>query len=383
MTSSLQRKHRLWAEIDLDRLTDNYRTARDAARGGKIMPVIKADAYGHGAAQTALALRAAGADFFAVATPEEALQLRRHGVDCPVLLLGAAPVSHLPALAAAGVTLCVPGVETARVYEEALGGRPAEVHIKFDTGMTRLGLPPATAVRDALEIAANLNVTGLFTHFASAGDPREDEFTRGQFDRFMTVCDQLRGHGLRNPVLHSANSAALLAHPYARLDYARPGLMLYGYSPQKDAGAGLRPVLSLYSSVMQCHAVPAGTTVSYGRTWTARRPSVTAAVPVGYADGLSWGLSGREGAYMLLRGKKAPLIGRICMDFCVLDVTDIPGAAPGDLITVLGDGVDAADHARLSGTIPWEVLCSIGRRVPRVYRKNGEIVEETNDIDRL
>ena len=381
MADFLRRKHRLWAEIDLDRLTENYITARDTS--GKIMPVIKADAYGHGAVQTALTLRAAGADFFAVATPEEALQLRRHGVDCHILLLGTAPVSHIPALAAAGITLCVPDLETARRYQEALGGRPVKVHIKFDTGMTRLGLPPG-AVSDALEIAAALPVTGLFTHFAAADDRSEDEFTRRQSDRFMAVCGELRARGLRGAVLHSANSAALLAHPYTRLDYARPGLMLYGYSPLKDGnGGGLRPVLSLYSSIMQCRAVPAGTTVSYGRTWTARRDSVTATVPVGYADGLSWGLSGREGAFMLVRGRRAPLIGRVCMDFCVLDVTDIPHAAQGDLVTVLGDGIDAADHARLSGTIPWEVLCSVGRRVPRVYRRNGQVVEETNDIDRL
>ncbi|MDR0326438.1 MAG: alanine racemase [Oscillospiraceae bacterium] len=381
MAHPLQNKHRLWAEIDLGRLTANYKIAQKNAHGGKIMPVIKADAYGHGAVQAALALRDAGADFFAVATPEEALQLRRHGVGCGILLLGAAPVSHLPALAAAGVTLCVPDTGTARVYGQTLGSRPADVHIKFNTGMTRLGLPSATAVRDALEIASNLRVTGLFTHFASADDPSEDGFTRSQFNTFMAVCEALRGHGLTGAVLHSANSAALLGHPYTHLDYARPGLMLYGYSPC-GGGEGLRPVLSLYSSIMQCHTVPAGTTVSYGRAWTAERESVIATVPVGYADGLSWALSG-SGMVMLVRGRQAPLIGRICMDFCALDVTGIPGAAPGDLVTVLGDGIDAADHARLSGTIPWEVLCSIGRRVPRVYRRDGEIIEETNDIDRL
>jgi alanine racemase len=344
------------------------------------MPVIKADAYGHGAVQTALALRAARADFFAVATPEEALQLRRHGVDCNILLLGVSPVSHLLSLAAEKVTLCVPDVGTARVYKKTLGSRPVNVHIKFDTGMTRLGLAPGDAVHTAAEIAESLNVTGLFTHFASADESSENGFTRGQYDKFIQICGARGELGLRNPIRHSANSAALIGHPYSHLDYARPGLMLYGYSPCKPLD--LQPVLSLYTSVMQMHTVPAGTTVSYGRTWTAERESIIATVPVGYADGLPRALSG-GGMAMLIRGRQAPLAGRVCMDFCALDVTDVPDVEQGDLVTVLGDGVDACDHARLSGTIPWEILCSIGRRVPRIYKKGGKIIEETNDIDRL
>ncbi|MDR0294354.1 MAG: alanine racemase [Oscillospiraceae bacterium] len=402
MADNLQSRHRLWVEIDLDRLRDNYHTACGALQSGRVMPVVKADAYGHGAARAALALRRGPRPpgFFAVATAEEALQLRRHGVDCGILLLGVSPEAHLPALAGAGVTLCVPDPATARIYEKTLGGRKVNVHIKFDTGMTRLGLPPATAVRDALEIANILNVTGLFTHFAAADDPSEDAFTREQFDRFDAVCGQLGGHGLTNAVRHAANSAALLAHPYTHLDYARPGLMLYGYSPSGRADTGLRPVLSLYSSVMQCHAVPPGTTVSYGRTWTAQRESIIASIPLGYADGYGHGpprtpgpdCGGEQGQrppcgglYMLVRGRRAPLVGRVCMDFCMLDVTDVPGVAPGDPVTVLGDGgaLSAAGIARLTGTIPWDVLCSIGRRVPRVYRQGGQITEETNDIDRL
>jgi alanine racemase len=380
MTSQLKNKHRLWAEIDLDRLVHNFREAQKTAVSGRIMPVIKADAYGHGAVQTALALRSAGADFFAVATAEEALQLRRHGVTCNILLLGTAPVSHLTALADAGVTLCIPSLETAGIYKEALGVKPADVHIKFDTGMTRLGLSPQNAVRGALEVADGLNVTGLFTHFAAADDPSENGYTKAQFDRFLSVCDALRKLKMKNVVLHTANSAALLSHPYTHLDYSRPGLLLYGYSP--SGAPNLSPVLSLYTSVMQLHTVPEGTTVSYGRAWTAERESVIATVPVGYADGLPRALSGK-GAFMLVHGHKAPIVGRICMDFCALDVTGLPGINQGDLVTVLGDGFDAADHARLSGTIPWEILCSVGRRVPRVYKRNGEIIEETNDVDRL
>ncbi|MDR1669112.1 MAG: alanine racemase [Oscillospiraceae bacterium] len=374
----LQNKHRVWAEIDLDRLVHNYTLAAKTLRNGKLMPVVKADAYGHGAVRTALALRRAGADFFAVATPEEALQLRRHGIDCALLLLGAAPLSHIPELAREGVTLCVPDIRTARAYKDALRGYPVSAHIKIDTGMTRLGIPYPSAVSAATEIAGILNVTGLFTHFAAADD--DGGFTTEQLSRFLSVSGGLR---FGNPVLHSANSAALLSLPETHLDYARPGLALYGYSPIPGAGEALKPVLSLHSAVMQCHAVPAGTTVSYGRAWTAARDSVVATVPVGYADGLSWSLSGQEGAFLLVRGVPAPIVGRICMDFCILDVTGLPQTAPGDPVTLLGDGITAADHARLLGTIPWDVLCSIGRRVPRVYRQNGEIIEETNDIDRL
>ncbi|MDR1692363.1 MAG: alanine racemase [Oscillospiraceae bacterium] len=372
MTTPLHHKHRVWAEIDLDRLVHNYTLAALSLKRGKLMPVVKADAYGHGAVRTALALRGAGADFFAVATPEEAMQLRRHGIASSILLLGAAPLSHIPRLVRAGVTLCVPDLLTARLYEDALDGAPAEFHIKIDTGMTRLGLPYASAVSEVRRIANSLNVTGLFTHFASADEP--GGFTDEQLSRFTDVCDRLN---IGVPVLHSANSAALLAHPKTHQDYARPGIALYGYSPVP--GPGFLPVLSLRSSVMQCHTVPAGTTVSYGRSWTAPRDSVIATVPVGYADGLSRNLN----AFLLVRKKPAPIVGRICMDFCMLDVTDLPGTQPGDPVTLLGDGITAADHARLLGTIPWDILCSIGRRVPRVYRQNGEIIGETNDIDRL
>lgn len=378
LLNPLQNKHRVWAEIDLDRLVHNYTLAAGTLRSGKLMPVVKADAYGHGAVRTALALRGAGADFFAVATPEEALQLRRHCIDCSLLLLGAAPLSHVPALARAGVTLCVPDVGTARAYKNALHGQPADIHIKIDTGMTRLGFPFDTDTASVTDIANDLNVTGLFTHFASADD--DAGFTEEQFSRFTRFCKRL---DIGNPLLHSANSAALLSRPETHLDYARPGLALYGYSPVPDMGEGFKPVLSLHSSVMQCHAIPEGTTVSYGRAWTAQRDSIVATVPVGYADGLSRGLSEQEGAFLLVRGKPAQIVGRVCMDFCMLDVTELPQTAAGDPVTLLGDGITAADHARLLGTIPWDVLCSIGRRVPRVYRQNGEIIEETNDIDRL
>jgi alanine racemase len=395
MTSPLQHKHRLWAEIDLDRMENNFKIAQSAAVSGKVMPVIKADAYGHGAVQTALALRSAGADFFAVATPEEAMQLRRHGIDCNILLLGAAPASHLSALADAGITLCVPDAGTARLYRDSVGGRKVDVHIKINTGMTRLGFSPHDIMLHLPEITEHFNVTGLFTHFASADDPQENAFTKIQFESFISICAEIRSKGLGGAVLHTANSAALLFHPYSHLDYVRPGLMLYGYSPANDANNNLKPVLSLHTSVMQIHTVPSGTTVSYGRTWKAQRQSVVATVPVGYADGLSWSLSGGNAphqvsdcpltgrAYMLVQGCKAPIIGRVCMDFCALDVTDIPGAAQGGLVTVLGDGIDAAEHARLSCTIPWEVLCSIGRRVPRIYKRNGQIIEESVDLDRL
>jgi alanine racemase len=382
MRQTLKNKHRLWAEINLDRLAQNYRAAQSRTKG-MIMPVIKADAYGHGAVRVALTLRDTGARFFAVATPEEAEQLRRHGVDCGILLLGAAPSSHLPALAEAGVTLCVPNRETSRVYKAALGGRTVDIHIKFNTGMTRLGLPAdnKSALKDALEIAGELNVTGLFTHFAAADDCGEDGFTKHQFDTFSAVCNDLRTHGLGNVLLHSANSAALLAHPYTHLDCTRPGLVLYGYSPLPSDN-DFQPVLSLHTSVMQIHAVPSGTTVSYGRAWTAERDSLIATVPVGYADGLTRALSGK-GFHMLICGEKVPVVGRICMDFCALDVTELPDVTAGEPVTVLGDGIDADYHARLAGTIPWEILCSIGRRVPRVYIRGGEIIGESNDLDLL
>jgi alanine racemase len=376
MAQALQHKHRLWAEIDLDKLASNYHTAQGKT-GGKLMPVIKADAYGHGAVPVALRLNAEGADFFAVATPEEALQLRRHGIDCDILLLGLAPDSHLPALIGAKVTLCVPDIQTARRYQRVPSAAPPDVHIKINTGMTRLGLPADSAADGVLEIARGLNVTGLFTHFAAADEEGQDGFTKNQYDTFMSVCHQLRAKGMDTPILHAANSAALLRLPYTRLDYARPGLMLYGYGDKS-----LSPVLSLYTSVMQLHSVPEGTTVSYGRTWEAKRQTTVATIPVGYADGLSWSLSG-SGAAFIVNGLKAPLIGRVCMDFCALDVTDIPSAAQGGPVTVLGEGIDASEHARLSGTITWEVLCSVGRRVPRVYVSGGKVVEEINDVDLL
>ena len=375
--------HRSWAEIDLDCLVHNYKLSRSMAKS-PVYCVIKADAYGHGAPQAAAALKDAGCTNFAVATAEEALQLRRHGIDDEILILGMCDPLVVPELADLNITIAVGDLDTARQYAKKLYGRKLDVHLKLDTGMNRIGL--SCNLIDAIAVAKipELNVTGVFSHLCTADDPGEDEFTVEQIDRFRSAVAELEKAGVHKLVRHLGNSAGIVAHNKSRWDMARPGIILYGSNPT-SCEAGFLPVMSVYSRIVQVKTVKKGETVGYGRGWTAPFDSVIATVPIGYADGIHRRLSGVMSA--VVNSVRVRQVGRICMDMLMLDVTGVPGVTAGDVVTVIGcDGeetITADEIAGLCGTISYEIFCALGRRIPRLYFKGGEIVDAICYIDKL
>ncbi|MDR0904789.1 MAG: alanine racemase [Oscillospiraceae bacterium] len=358
---------RTWAEVSESALVSNINAIKARAGSAALMGVVKANAYGHGAVRAAKILAREGARYLAVAMLAEAIELREAGIDAPVLVLGVTPPDRLfvSDLLYYNVTPTVADAETAEAYSDIARnlGKTLRCHLKLDTGMGRLGFADVNAAVAAVRLP-NLDVEGVFTHFAVSDAPDGAEFTRLQYERFSSAVAEIeRGAGRKFALRHAANTGATLNYPEAHLDMVRPGIMLYGY-PQST---NLTPVMELKSRVSDVHSVRAGETVSYGRRFTATRPTKIAVLPVGYGDGLSRGLSGRFS--VLLNGRAAPQVGTICMDMCMLDVTDIPGVKAGDVATVFGreSGFTAEDMANLRNTISYEVLCNIAHRVPRIY----------------
>lgn len=361
-----------WVEVDLGALGRNTHLLRDLA-GVPLLAVVKANAYGHGAVPAARVLLANGAAALAVATLEEAAALRRAGIAAPCLLLGPTHPAHAALAAQLGVTCTVFELSTARALSDAAGslGRTAAVHVKVDTGMGRLGLAPEEVgpLLRALSELPHLRVEGLYTHFASADE--DEAFTLAQLRRFERLLGELAAAGLRPSVVHAANSAALLRHPAARFDMVRPGIACYGLSPFADTPLpqSFLPALSFHSEIVYLKKVPPGSPLSYGGTFTTARPSLIATVPVGYADGLRRAPPWRE---VLVRGRRAPVVGRITMDYTLVDVTKVPGAHLGDRVTLIGAQgaarIAAEEVADWFGTIVYEVVTSVAARVPRRYR---------------
>ena len=377
-------RDRIWIEVDLDALVHNFEMVRRCT-GKRVMPIIKTDAYSHGAVSIAQALAQAGADSFGVADGNEALQLRRHGITNDILVLGPVPPELVSELVAANVTLSLPDHETALSYRQALGdGVQAKVHIKVETGMNRLGISARQAVEEILELACwpCFIPEGLFTHFAASGDPEQDAFTALQYSRFEQVLQDLAQRGFVPLVTHCANSDAILRHPFSHAQMVRPGLILYGYAAYP---ASLRPILSLKARVAQVKWVEAGETVSYSCTWKAPVRSRIAVVSAGYGDGLLRAASNQ--IQMLVNGQRVPQIGRICMDMCMLDITQAEDVKAGDVVTLIGtDGgqrVTAEDWAAAAGTIPYEVLTSLGLRVPRYYLRDNQVTERVDYLSHL
>lgn len=371
-------KTRTWAEISLGALRHNCRQIqRSLPAGCGLMGVVKADAYGHGAAVVAERLRQAGAAWLAVACPEEALALRQAGESLPILVLGASDPAWAPVLAEHRVAQTVECREKGQALAAALHpGQRLQVHIKLDTGMGRLGFPwEGAGLEQALEVLRlpALEPVGVFTHFAVSDEPETGrEYTQEQFRRFRAAVSELEQRwGNRFPQRHCANSGGVLFYRQEgyTLDLVRPGLLTYGVYPGRERGGlDLRPVMSLRSRVAAVTHHRKGDTVSYGRTWTAQRDTTLAVLPVGYADGLHRCLSGR--LEVLIRGRRFPQVGRICMDMCMVDVTGCPDLAPGEVATIFGrDGeaeISAAELAEKAGTIPYEILCAVSPRVPRI-----------------
>ena len=373
------RKTRTWAEIDRNALRHNAAELRRVLPPGcALMGVVKADAYGHGAVKVAETLRESGCAYLAVACPEEAFELRQAGETLPILILGAVDAAFAPRLAEENITQAVECLEKGRALSTALHpGQRLKIHLKLDTGMGRLGFAAgdSMALSEAAEVMAlpGLETEGVFTHFAVSDTPGGEEYTEEQFALFAAAAAELeRQSGKKIPLRHCANSGAVLSFREKGfcLQMVRPGILTYGLYPDKTRGGlDLRPVMTLKSRVSALTRHKKGDTISYGRTWTAERDCTLAVLPVGYADGLQRALSGKLEVELL--GRRAPQVGRICMDMCMLDVTDLPEVRVGDVATVFGDGKNggptAEELAEKAGTIPYEFTCGISLRVPRVY----------------
>ncbi|MDD3192771.1 MAG: alanine racemase [Oscillospiraceae bacterium] len=374
---------RTWVQIRLDALAHNFRQIRrQVGPGCRIMAVVKADGYGHGDQQVSQVFQEEGADWFAVSNIEEAMHLRQGGIVKPILILGFTPADQAAQLCASRISQTVFSLDYARALssQAAKAGVEVDCHIKLDTGMSRLGFlcDPAHFDRSMEEITETvalpgLACTGVFTHFACADEANEDSdrFTFEQFQRFQQGVAALEKKGVRFVLHHCCNSAATMRFPQMHLDMVRPGVILYGRNPTPDC-AGLMdliPAMDLKSTVAMVKQVGAGAQVSYGRTYTAPAGTVLATVPIGYADGYRRTHSNK--AHMAVRGSLAPVVGTVCMDQLMLDVTRIPGVQPGDIVTVFGrDGgccVPIEDLAQDEKSIHYEVMCLIGKRVPRVY----------------
>ncbi|NLV51338.1 MAG: alanine racemase [Clostridiales bacterium] len=366
---------RCWAEISLDNIEHNYREIRKKLpEGCRFTGIVKADAYGHGAVPVSRRLEAAGADYLAVSFIDEALTLREAGIKLPILILGHSPENLAPELIKYDITQTVVSLEAAKAYSNAAAGLGAKLkcHLKLDSGMGRFGFMGKDAISDIITALNldNLYFEGIFTHFA-VSDIADTEYTRLQYDIFADVCSKIEDEtGKHISIKHCANSGAMINYPWTYADMVRPGIALYGCSPgAREPGFSLRPCMTLKTRISQIKQIPTGASVSYGRTWKAQRPSRIAVLAIGYADGLFRALSDK--ASVLVRKTRVPLIGRICMDLVMADVTDLPQADVGDEVIVFGESegcsISVEELSTAAGTIPYELLCAVSARVPRVY----------------
>lgn len=379
--------NRTWAEVNLDQLAANVRLIRRSVhRSCEIMGVVKADAYGHGVLQAAPVMLANGVSRLAVSMLDEAIELRLSGINVPILVLGFTDPRRAREILTHKITQTVYSRDLAQALSDAAAAMNCEarIHIKVDTGMGRVGfLAGYQAVKEITWIRAlpGIVIEGMYTHFATA-DEEDVQFVWQQFEQFMSISDELNRIGLSIPIKHVCNSAATMRFPAMHLDMVRPGLILYGMVPPgcPDAWTDLKPAMTLKTSVVLNKTVPPGFSISYGRLFRADQESQIATIPIGYADGYSRRLTGR--AEVLIHGQRAPVVGRICMDTCMIDVSAIEGdpVIPGDEVVLFGSqprldqssdtdpasiGVD--EMAGWMETINYEVTCLIGRRVPRAY----------------
>ncbi len=375
---------RLWTEINLDNLIFNFNSVRSCVSSDtKICCVVKANAYGHHAPRVAECLEAAGADLFAVSNIEEAIQLRDCGIKIPILILGYTPIECVNALAENDISQCVYSSEYAKELSRfATAARVyVKIHIKLDTGMGRIGFQygskdTVSEVADACMLPSLLP-EGIFTHFAVSDTGEQGKsFTLEQYRRFADIIKSVENSGISFKYKHCANSAAAVDYPRLGLDMVRVGIILYGLLPSGDLHTEipLKPVMALKTVVSHVKEIHAGDTVSYGCDFVAEHDMKIATVPMGYADGF-WRSNGKSSIPMLIHGQKAPIVGRICMDQLMLDVTDIDGVKMGDEVTVFSDikGNTVDDFATANGTINYEIVCAVGRRVPRVFIKDGKL----------
>ena len=367
---------RVWASIDLDAVSANLRRVRFLAgpRAG-VMAIVKANAYGHGAVPLAWHLTSQGVEMLGVGDSQEAIELRRAGIPGRILILGAVVQGELPDVVAHDIGVTVHSTERVRLLEREgrRANRRVSVHLKVDTGMGRLGCAPARAVEIARLIHSCdfLSLDGLCTHFSSVGP--DDEFTDRQIAAFDEVCGAIEGSGVPIPMRHAAASAAILARVAPNLDMVRPGLSLYGVAPTPGLQVGLEPALSLGTQIIFLKDFPAGSPIGYERCYVTERRTRIATLPVGYNDGYPFRLGGR--GEVLVRGRRAPVVGRISMDYATVDVGHIPGVSVGDEVILIGsageESIPVGELAERAGTISYEIFTRIGKRVVRTYRGGG------------
>ncbi len=362
-----------YCEIDLEAIRHNVRVMRACVAGdAAFLAVVKANAYGHGAVQVAKAALEAGASMLAVAIPEEGAQLREAGIDAPILVLGGIEQEAAASVAQYDLTQAVFDEARIRALSAAgeAAGRKVKVHLKLDTGMCRIGVRSEEEAQHLVQLIDSLpgvELTGCFTHMATA-DEDERAGTHAQIARFGALCDAIAAVHPGRITRHAANTASIFRYPQAHFDMVRGGIALYGYPPVPEA-QGLRPAMRWSASAVYVKEIMPGERVSYGGLFEAERPTKVMTVPVGYADGYRRGMTGR--GCVLVRGQRAKILGRVCMDQIMVDVTDIPGAAAGDEVVLLGaqgsECIDADEMAAWLGTISYEVICSPSMRVPRTY----------------
>lgn len=375
---------RTWAEINLDALKHNYKTLHNVlTNGAKFLGVVKANAYGHGITQCAQKLQECGTNWLAVASIPEGITLRQNGITLPIICLGQTQPELASLMCEYSITQAVGDFENAKALSEyaASHHKTLHIHIKIDTGMSRTGFywPDNESQKQkvAQEIFEACNLPGIyaegiFTHFAAADDDKN--YTHLQLQKFNDARNTLAKLGQTFKIAHAAASIGTLDYPEAHLDMARFGLVLYGYAStetgNENSTLGLRPVMTLKSRITAVRKLPAGTTISYGRTYTLKRDSIIAVLPIGYADGLPRVLSNKFN--VKIHDTLCPNVGRVCMDMTMIDVTDIPGVKAGD-VAVIWDEELVSPAAKNSGTIIHEILCMPSERVPRVFIENGKV----------
>ena len=377
----MQNQGLAWLEIDLDAVGHNVSMIKEVVgKNCEIMAIVKANAYGHDAVEVSRVALEGGATRLGVALLEEGIVLRRAGFDCPILILGLTPKDQIGSLISYDLTPTVCDLPMAESLSQAAikNKKTAKVHLDIDTGMRRLGIQPGEALDFARKIKEmkNIEIEGLYTHFAAA-DEKDKSYTELQFAEYKRVVDELEKGDLNIPLKHVANSAAIFDLPYTHLDMVRLGITMYGLFPSAEIErkVNLKPAAKFKTKIIFIKKVPAGKSIGYGRAYTTTRETIVATLPVGYADGYPRLLSGK--GEVLVRGKRTPTIGRICMDLCMIDVTDIAGVQVGDEVVLWGEQggevIPVEEIAEKAGTINYEIICLVDKaRVSKVFIKNGE-----------
>lgn len=383
----LPTQKRTWAEIDVDAIRNNFRAIKERVGDVKVCCTIKANGYGHGAVTLSKIYEEEGANYFAVSNIEEALQLRNAGTKLPIIILGYTDTDCVELLHEYDLSQCVFSFDYAeKLSQKAVkSGVKIKVHFKIDTGMGRIGF--SSSDKDLILKATKLDGfirEGIFTHFASADEGLGGkEYTFGQYEKLRSVIDYLKENGIEFLIHHCANSAGICEYRELHLDMVRAGIVLYGVQASADVvnKLNLKPAMSFKTVVSHVKVLKKGESVSYGRTFTAKKDMVVATIPVGYADGL-FRANSRRGMLVEIEGRPVPIIGRICMDQCMIDVTDVKEAKVGSIVSIYGDkGYNCVDTvAKNNDTIDHEVFCAVGARVPRFYVEGGEIISVENSI---